>query len=151
MLAARLVRMIEDHAEELTRGVLHELQTNPRTPAYHTLSREELHKRAHDVYSHLGQWLDHKTEERIAKSYEELGRVRCREGVLLSEVAFALVLTKHHLRGYIRSSGLAGSALDLYQEEELNLLIDNFFDKAIYYTVKGYEETRPQLPAARAS
>jgi hypothetical protein len=149
MLAARLIKMIEDHAEQLTRGVLQDLQSNARTPAYHRLSREELHQRVFDVYSHLGQWLDHKTEDRIAASYGDLGQRRHAEGIPISEVVYALLLLKHHLREYILTSGTADSLVELYQEEGLHLLIDNFFDKAVYFALKGYEEAA--RPASRAS
>ena len=57
MLSVRLVRMIEDHAEELTRGVLNDLQSNTRTRAYHKISREELHRRVYEVYHNFGEWL----------------------------------------------------------------------------------------------
>jgi hypothetical protein len=43
-----------------------------------------------------------------------------------------------------------GSAVQLYQQEELVLMISRFFDKAIYHVVKGYESARlVALPAAR--
>lgn len=149
MLAARLVRMIEEHAEELTRGVLRDLQSNTRTPAYHKLSPEELHRRVYDVYRNLGRWVGDKTEGNVEASYSELGRRRRAEGVPLSEVVYALILTKEHLRTYIRSAGLADSAVDLFQEEELNLMIGRFFDKAIYFTIKGYEDaTSPKHASA---
>ena len=38
MLTIRLVQMIEDHAEDLTQGLIKDLQGNPRTPHYHHLS-----------------------------------------------------------------------------------------------------------------
>jgi hypothetical protein len=151
MLSARLVRTIEDHAEDLTRGVLRDLQTNPRTPAYHKLSRDELHKRVYDVYHHLGRWVGEKTEEMVEASYGELGRKRRVEGVPLSQVIYALILTKDHLRDYIRSAGLVGSAVELYQEEELNHMIDRFFDRAVYFTVRGYEAAVERPVAAPAS
>ena len=52
MLSTRLVQMIEDHAEELTRGVITQLKVNSKTPHYHNLSREELHDRTYSVYRH---------------------------------------------------------------------------------------------------
>jgi len=52
---------------------------------------------------------------------------------------YTLVLIKDHLRGYIRAVGLVDSAVELYLEEELHLQIGNFFDNAMYQTVKGYE------------
>ena len=139
MLSARLVRVIEEHAEELTRGVLSDLAANPRTPAYHNLPADELHRRVYDVYHNLGRWLGDKTEDHVEATFGGLGRKRCSEGVPLSEVVYALVLIKDHLREYIRAVGLVDSAVELYLEEELHLSIGHFFDRALYHTVKGYE------------
>ena len=54
MLSDRLVRMTEDHAEELTHALVQNLQSNQRTGSYHQLSREAIHRRAYDVYKNLG-------------------------------------------------------------------------------------------------
>lgn len=151
MLSARLVRRIEEHAEELTRGLLNDLGSNPRTPAYHRLSREELHRRVYEVYRNLGRTLGEESDENIQATYDALGRRRCQEGVPLHEVVFALILTKHHLRDYIRSAGIVDSAVDLYQEEELHIRVGRFFDKAIYFTVKGYEDEVAGRGAPRSS
>jgi hypothetical protein len=139
MLSDRLVRMIEHHAEELTRALVENLHSNPRTVAYHRLSREAIHDRIHNVYKNLGLWLNSKAEEDIEASYTELGRDREAEGIPLSEVVYALILTKYHLRDYIRAAGLVDSAVELYQEQELQRRLGHFFDKAIYYTVRAYE------------
>jgi hypothetical protein len=154
MLSFRLVKAIESHAEQLTRGVVHDLQTNPRTPMYHKVSPEQLHHRAHAVYSNLGRWLGEKTDQTIEAFYGELGKQRSAEGIPLCEVVYALLLTKYHLRDYIRASGLIDSAVELYQEQELQRLVGHFFDRAIYYTVKNYEceaaSRRAPAAAARA-
>ena len=139
MLSARLVHMIEDHADELLRGLMDDLQSNPRTPSYHSLKREELRIRLQDVYRHMGGWLGDATEARIESVYGELGRKRHAEDIPLSEVVFALTLAKYHLRDYIRTRGLVDSAVELYQEKELQRLVGRFFDRAVYHTVRGYE------------
>jgi hypothetical protein len=149
MLSARLVQTIENHAEELTEGVIRELQRNPRTPAYHRLSREELHHRVYNVYRNLGRWIGEKNEAPLEAAYGELGRTRCAEGIALSEVVLALYVVKERLRDYIQQITAASSAIELYQEEELLLLIERFFDKAVYNTVRGYE-TAERSAAAKA-
>jgi hypothetical protein len=131
--------MIEDHAEELTRALVQNLQSNPRTESYHQLSQEAIHHRAYNVYKNLGSWLNSKAEEDIKASYTQLGTRREAESVPISEVVYALILTKYHLRDYIGGAGLVDSAVDLYQEQELHRLLGQFFDKAIYYTVRAYE------------
>jgi hypothetical protein len=140
MLSDRLVRVIENHAEELTRSVLHDLASNELTPAYHELPRSELHLRVYDVYRHLGRWITEKAEGPVKESYTALGRTRRIEGIPLSEVVQALLLIRQHLWDYVRSSGLVDTVMELYQEEDLNLRLGRFFDHAVYYTVKGYED-----------
>jgi hypothetical protein len=150
MLSDRLIRMIEHHADELTRALVENLLSNRRTASYNRLSREALHGRTYDVYKNLGLWLSSKAEEDIEAAYTALGRKRVAEEVPLSEVVYALILTKYHLRDYIRAAGLADSAVDLYQEQELHRLLGHFFDKAIYYTVRAYEREASLQEAAGA-
>ncbi|HMD83992.1 MAG TPA: hypothetical protein VKO18_04735 [Terriglobia bacterium] len=139
MLSVRLVQMIEDHAEELTGELIKDLRSNPRTPHYHHLTFEELHYRTYSVYRNLGHWVSQRSEEPIAASYADLAIRRYAEGVPLEEIVFALASTKNHLYSYVQSTGLMDSAVELHQERELRRLIGNFYDKAIYYTVRAYE------------
>jgi len=139
MLSIRLVHMIEDHAEELTRGLIKKLQTDQRTPHYHHLAYEELHYRTYSVYHNLGQWLSRTNEEPVEASYTDLARRRFAEGVPLHEIVFSLISTKNHLRDYVYSVGLMDSAVELHQERELHRLVDRFFDEAIYHTARAYE------------
>lgn len=140
MLSQRLVSLIEAHADEMARQVVSEALTNPRTPHVRRFPPEEMQRRAYDVYHNLGRWLGQQAETAIDETYSRLGRLRANEGIPLEEVVYAQLLIKHHLRHFVRGSGLGDSALDLYQEEELHLLVEQFFDRAIYYTVKGYGE-----------
>lgn len=78
-----------------------------------------------------------------------MGRVRFRENVPVSELVYALVITKRHLRRYIREHGLIESTdriaheellpLDLYSVQELNYQVGDFFDRALYHLARGYE------------
>jgi len=149
MLSARLVTMIENHAEELTRSVVGDMQGNPKTPAYSKLPAEALHRRVLEVFRDFGQWLEYKPDETMKRWYGELGRKRYGEGIGLPEVIYALLLTKYHLQDYIRSAGLVDSAMELYQEMELQRLVNCFFDKAVYYCVEGYmQEASARLEAS---
>jgi hypothetical protein len=139
MLTAQLVTMIEKHADQLTRRVVQELETNPRTPTYHTLDPQDNYTRVYDVVSHLGDWLDFKSEAATERAYRKLGQKRFREGIPISEVVSALTLTKQTLRRYIKTEGWVDSAMHLYQQIELYDMISHFFDRAIYFTVSGYE------------
>jgi hypothetical protein len=139
MLSARLVRIIEDHAEQLTRGLIDDLLSNSHTPHYHGLTREELHHRTYDVYRNLGRWLSNETESAIESVYTQLGKRRLAEGIPLSEIVYSLGLTKYHLLEYIHVCGMVDSAVDLHGDRELQRLVGRFFDKAVYHTVRGFE------------
>jgi len=140
MLSARLVRIIEDHAEQLTHGLIDDLMSNRRTLHYHHLTREELHHRIYDVYRNLGRWLNDETESAIESSYTQLGKKRFVEGIPANEIVYSLGLIKAHLLDYVHFSGLADSAVELHGDRELQRLVGQFFDKAVYYTVKGFEQ-----------
>jgi hypothetical protein len=82
------------------------------------------------------------SEEAIERAYTELGRQRFAEGVSLAESLCAMLLTKEHLRSFIRRAGAPHSALELHREVEMNVQIGHFFDRAVYHAVRGYEAAR---------
>ena len=138
MLVGRLVALIERHADELTAQVVRRLREDPRTREYRRFDDEEVGSRARDVYAHLGRWLESSSEETVQREYERLGAARRREGVPLAQVVMALLLTRRNLWNFVESQG-ADSMLELRQQLDLELLVVRFFDRAIYYTVIGYE------------
>jgi hypothetical protein len=139
MLSDRLIKIIESHAEELTRGAVRKLQSSPHTRSYHGLSQEELHHRVFEVYHDLGRWLLKNTDQAIQAWYDELGKQRFKEGIPLAEVLWALVLTKDHLRECIGNSMSADSALELHREQEIYRLVGRFFDRAVCYATEAYQ------------
>ena len=150
MLAAKLIRLIEAHANGLTRQALQDLSTNPRTRAFHLVPRDELETRVSALYRNLGAWIGDPSDDAVRKEYEDWGGRRFREGIPLSEIVYALILTKHHLRRFIREHGLVDTATDridwgemlpmqMQGIQELNDMVGEFFDRAMYYLARGYE------------
>jgi hypothetical protein len=80
-----------------------------------------------------------KSDQAVQARFSELGERRCQEGIPLPEVLWALVLTKDRLLEYLGAYALANSAMELYQQQELDRLIGHFFDRAVCYTAAGYE------------
>jgi hypothetical protein len=150
VLSARLLQLIQSHAGPLTRGALDDLTTNARTTAFRRLRTADLESRVSLLYHNLGKWLGDPKDDAVRAEYEEMGRTRHREGVPLSELVYAVIITKMHLRQYIRDHGLVDFAgdritpdeflpLELHSIQELNYLVDDFFDRALYYLARGYE------------
>jgi|KBSMisStandDraft_5_1062788.scaffolds.fasta_scaffold84685_2 hypothetical protein len=150
MLGARLLQLIQSHARSLTIDVINELKTNERTPTFRRLNPSDLESRVTALYWNLGQWIGGSDDEAVRREYEDMGRTRFREGVPVSELVYALLLTKHHLRRYIREHGLVDFPgnralpdellpLELYSIQELNYQVGEFFDRALYHLARGFE------------
>jgi hypothetical protein len=150
MLLARLIWLIENHADALTRSTVEDLQSNPRTASFHAVARKEMESRIYGLYRNLGRWIGTRDEAHIETEYVDLGRRRRADGVPLSEIIFAVVLYKKHLRQFIQENGVVGSTADrpeheellpvvLYEIQELNYMVGHFFDAALYHTARGYE------------
>jgi hypothetical protein len=138
MLTERLVALIEEHADPLTARLVRKVHADPRTTGYRRFDDAELGKRAHDVYAHLGRWLEQSSDSRVADEYFPLGELRHAEGVPLAEVVMALILTRHNLWQFLESQG-GYTSLELRQQMDVELLVLRFFDRAIYHAVRGYE------------
>jgi hypothetical protein len=150
MLSTRLIQLIEQHAEGLTREARQELLTNPRTPSFRRVPPEELEARIGGLYRNLGNWIGDPDDDTVRAAYEDWGKRRFRQGIPISEVVWALVVAKHQLRRYVRDHGLVEFAGDrvvpgeflpvqLHGLQELNFMIGEFFDRALYYLARGYE------------
>ncbi|MFO7865467.1 MAG: hypothetical protein R6V02_01460 [Candidatus Aminicenantes bacterium] len=137
----KLVNLIERSADEITLNWLRDIKQNSGMPTYHAYDENLLYDRAFRVYSQLGKWISRETtKQEIAEHYESLGAERRREGFALSEVVQALIRTRRHLWLKIMSEGLMDNVLELNQAMELSNRVILFFDRAIYYTVLGYEK-----------
>jgi hypothetical protein len=150
MLLARLIWLIENHAESIARATVEDIQSNPRTPSFHSVARKEMESRIYSLYRNLGRWIGTRDEAHIEAEYFELGRSRRADGVPLSELVFAVILYKKHLRQYIQDNSVLESASDrpeheellpvvLYEVQELNYMVGHFFDAALYHMARGYE------------
>ena len=139
-LAFRLVQLIEMHSDRLAETMLMKLQSCDKCTSFERVPREEFRQRVYEIYDHLGEWLTDKREEDVARRYEEIGRRRERQGVLLSELMYAIILTREHLWEYLQHEAKVEKPAELFGEVEMLQLLEQFFDRAMYYAARGYEQ-----------
>lgn len=150
MLSQRLIQLIQDHADGLTRETVQDILTNPATASFRRVPRAEMEERIGALYRNLGNWIGDPGDAAVRAEYEDWGRKRCRQGIPISEIVYALILGKHHLRRYIRDHGLVEFSGDriapgellpvqLHGLQELNAMVGEFFDRALYYLTRGFE------------
>jgi hypothetical protein len=147
MIAARLIRLIENHSDHLAAGLTQRLRDRPETADYIRVPASELTQRAYDLYHNLSDWLLTRSDAEIENRYTWIGRRRAQQGVALSSMVYALATTKEYLWEFIKREAVLAEPVELHQELELFHLVEYFFDRATYFAVRGYENAR----AARAA
>lgn len=147
MLAYRLVRLIETHSDQLALGLMEKLRTCEKTRDFVNVPQEEFRQRVYEIYRNLGEWLLGKSEAEIERRYTEIGRRRHVQNVPLAQLLHAIVLTKEHLFEFLKHNAVTDRPVEVFGELELLELLDQFFDRALYYAAIGYERAR----AARAA
>ena len=164
MISAKVIELIQIHAGRLTQDAAQDLATNERTPGFVKVPREELEKRVFQLFSHLGNWIGEPKSQRVEVEFFDWGRRRFDQGIPLSEIVYAIIILKQHLRRYIRDNGLVDAAfpridgdyvlpMHLHSLQDLNVRVGEFFDEAMYYLARGYEAEarRSMLPSSGES
>lgn len=141
MLATRLVRLIEAHAEQLSQGLMHKLRNDARCADMHKVPPEELRARTFEIYQHLSDWLLGRPHE-LQRLYVEIGERRANQGVEFSHVLYAIMATKEQLWEFLENEGVVVKPVELFGEMELFRLLDQFFDRAMYYAAVGYQHAQ---------
>jgi hypothetical protein len=151
VIAARLVELIEIHSQRITTDIVEDLLINERTRGFRAVRRPDLEQRVFQLLHHLGNWIGDPRSDKTRAEFTDWGRRRFDQGIPLSELIFAVIIIKQHLRRYISDNGLVDAAfprvegdyvlpLHLHGLQELNAQVGRFYDEALYSLAVGYEE-----------
>ena len=150
MIGAKLIELIEIHATPLTRDIARDLVTNERTHGFRAVRSEDLEQRIFQILSGLGNWIGDPKGVQAQAEFDGWGRRRFDQGIALSEIVYAIIVIKAHLRRYIQDNGVVDAAfpridsdyvlpMHLHSLQELNVRVGQFFDEALYQLSCGYE------------
>ena len=140
MLSIHFARLIENHAAELADGLAHRLYSSERTTAYRNIPIDTLRDQLQDLYENLSIWLTAKTEAEIQERYSAAGRRRARQGIPVGQFSWAVIMSKEYLWQFLLREAMADQALALLTELDFLMLLEQFFDRALYYGVSAYEQ-----------
>ncbi len=140
MFSYRLVRLIEGHADELAAGLEVRVLGSSQVAHFRNVPGHELKERVYEIYRHLGEWLLGKNQQDIEHRYREIGERRAAQGVPLSEVLEAIILTQENLWDFLKSEAVVDRAVEIMGELELLQMLEWFFDRGMYYAAVGYEQ-----------
>jgi hypothetical protein len=151
MLAYRLVRLIETHSDTLAGNLLEKVQHSEFTQGYRNVPPDELKQRVYEIYRHLGDWLLGKSAFDIEQRYVEIGERRAGQLVPLSDVVWTIILTKENLWEFLKDETVLDRPVEVFGELELLQLLEQFFERAIYYAAVGYEKALAKRAAPATS
>ena len=147
LLAYRLVKLIETHSDGLARSLHKRYIEDPRCSAYANVPDTELTQRVYEVYRHIGEWLMAKTEADVERRYLEIGAKRAQQGVPVSQVIWMICMVRKNLWDYLQKNAELERPAEIFAEVELQEMLDQFFDHAIYYAALGHERATAGYPA----
>jgi len=148
ILAHKLMQMIEAHAQPLAETLQAKISRSERCSSYSRISPEEMKMLAGGIYTNLGEWLVTRTEQDIESRYNIIGARRAEQGIPVSQLVWCIVLVKENLWDYLRENENLENTAQVFGELELTQMVDQFFDHAMYYAVRGYERARDMGLAA---
>lgn len=140
MRGHRLVHLIEAHSKELAGELLNRTHQSPHLPSFSKVPDRELRQRVYEIYSQLGQWLETRADRDIEQEYSRIGARRYRQGVPLSELVWAIVLTKDNLWDFLYRECVPGFESEVLAEHDVFRAVDHFFNRAIFYAARGFEQ-----------
>jgi transcriptional regulator with XRE-family HTH domain len=153
VLGMKLVRLIEVHSETLARDLTERIRNSQRTSDFRKIPAHELEQATTEVYRNLGEWLLQKTESDIARRFKAVAARRQSEGIRLPQFASALMLSRDHIWRFLQREAFADNIVELHGELQLYQHLTQFFDRALYYAIVGYQEAQASseggLPAMR--
>ncbi|PWT88869.1 MAG: hypothetical protein C5B54_09940 [Acidobacteria bacterium] len=138
MISQKFARLIETHSDELCRRWLKEVQNHPDTLTYHHYPESKLIGHIQHAFAHLSEMIEAGSRERIRERYEQLGAERFQEGFPLNEVLKAFILARRLLWTFVQTRG-AFNMMEVQQMIEIRHQTLLFFDRAMFFTARGYE------------
>jgi len=142
LLAYRLVRLIETHSDGLARSLHDRYRNDKKCSGYMNVPDAELTAKVYEVYRHLGEWLLGKTEADVEARYLAIGAERAEQGVPASQVVWMICLVRENLWDYLQKHAELDKPAEIFGEVELLEMLDQFFNRAIYYATLGHERAQ---------
>ncbi len=148
MIPEKMVLLIKDNADEITKRLCKDLFSRQENGSYHLLNEDVVYERAYEVYNKLDSWLkgDKTRAGEMRDYFTKLGRKRFHEGIPIHEEIMTLMLIKRHLWLYVLEKHVLDSSFELQQALQFNNRVVLFFDRVIFFVTSGYEKERAGKP-----
>lgn len=138
MVGVRFSRIAEQKSAELADSLVGKLLESPRTHAYRAIDSGMLREEFENFFVGLTEWLLYRTQADIAEKFTQLGSRRASQGIPIEQSVNAMLVCRDHLVGCLRQEATQGSEVELFGELEFVVAVSQFFDDAIFFSMRGH-------------
>ena len=120
---------------------LEETRKSDYMKTYRSFTDDDILNRCEAVYSHLIDWLQTgASSDEVENYFENVGMTRLKEGFPLTEVHYALYLTKKVLWDFVDWRDAITGSFETKTAKQIMTILNNYFDLGNFYITKGYFE-----------
>jgi hypothetical protein len=90
-----------------------------------------------------------KKEDDTGKRFRTIAARRAAQEVRLCQLVWVLIVSRNHLWHLLQQESFVDNIFELFGELEVQQMLNQFFDRSIYYSILGYDEEVRQGDADR--
>ena len=140
MRALKLIRHMKANADRLSEGLMQRIRNSERCSELLLKVPADEHKGyVLDIYRDLIDWLAFEIDSVIECRYVDLGIKRQQQGIPFSHVFWAVCIARDYLWEYMQQECLREEPVEFWGGVKLLHSLNQFFDLALYFTLRGYQ------------
>ena len=141
MRALKLVQYMKANGDRISEELINRIRSSDRCGEL--LRRVPAEEQKHyplDIYRDLTDWLAVEIDSLVECRYVNLGIQRARQGIPFSEVFWAACIARDYLWEYMQQECLLEEPVEFWGGVMLLHSLNQFFDRALYFTLVGYQK-----------
>ena len=141
MRALKLVQHMKANADRMSEELIQRIRNSTRcSELLRRVPAEEQKRYALDIYRDLTDWLAVEIDSLVETRYLNLGIRRAHQGVPFSDVFWAACIARDYLWEYVQQECLLEEPVEFWGGVVLLRSLNQFFDRALYFTLVGYQK-----------
>lgn len=142
MINDKLVGIVKSKREDILNLWLEDFKNTRTLRVSEGIDEAKMKKIMSDVLDGFDEMMAKDVSKyRICLDFVKMGNFFFEDNYALHDIVSALTLLKKVIMEVVTSEGFFTTAFQLYQLQEMNNKAVLYFDRAVYYSALGYEET----------
>lgn len=151
MHAIKLVRHMKENADQMSETVIQKIRSSERCAQLtQKIPLEEQKHTIAEVYRDLVDRLAAETSSSMRERYVGLGMRRAQQGVLFSDLYWAVCIAHEYLWDYMQQECLLDEPVEFWGGVNLLRSLTQFFDNTLYFILLGYQKAEKDALAGAA-